>query len=169
MRSQSILAVSAVAFVALFVFALLMARKYGIGIELTRNADANRRAMEQQAHETLQRLAANPRLTVARQALPQDQERSKKAVVLCVISRHIVSLLLKQPDSSQEASESLIERLQTVDVEPASYEATELPALIAGIVAAQNKNPSPALRSDFDELIETLERENDRGSRVVIY
>jgi hypothetical protein len=166
MRLQSMLITSAVVLLVLGAGAVLVARKYKIlGVELTRNADANSRARELQAHETLQRLAANPKLTVVRQALPQDQGRGKKTVVLCVLSRHIVPALLESADPSQP----LLNQLESVDVEPVPYDKTELPALIAEITAAQKRNPSLALAGDFKELLAALEKETDPRSQVVFY
>ena len=169
MRIQSIFVASAVAFLALDACAFLAARKYGIGVELTRNAYANSRARELQAHETLQRLAADPKLTVVRQALPQGQGRGKKTVVLCVLSRHIVPALLKSADPSQPPNQPFIEQLESIDVEPVLYSKTELPALIAEIAAAQKRNSSPALAGDFSELLAVLQKETDPRSQVVFY
>ena len=166
MRLQSILVPSAVALLVLGAGAVLVARKYRIlGVELTRNAEANSRARELRAHEVLQRLAANPKLTVVRQVLPQDQGRGKKTVVLCVLSRHIVPALLESANLSQP----LLNQLESVDVEPVPYNKAELPALIAEITAAQKRNPSPALTGDFNELLATLEKETDPHSQVVFY
>ena len=169
MRLQSIFVASLVVFLALGAGVVLVVRKYRImGIGLTRNAEANSRARAVRAHETLQRLASNPKLTVVRQTLPEDQGRGKKAVVLCVLSRHIVPVLLKAADPSQPLN-PLIEQLESIDVEPVPYDNAELPALIAEIAAAKKRNTSQALAGDFNELLAALERETDPRSQVVFY
>jgi hypothetical protein len=170
MRIQPIFVVSAIALVAVSACAVLVARKYKlIGVELTQNAEANRRVRELEAHATLQRLAANPKLTVVRQALSRDQGRSRKTEVLCVISRHIVPVLLKSADPSQPPNQPLLKQLESIDVEPVPYDKTELPALIAEIDAAQKRNPSPALADDFKELLGALENKTYSSSQVVFY
>jgi hypothetical protein len=42
----------------------------------------------------------------------------RNPVVLCVLSRHVLGMLVKPTDSSQAANQPLLQRLDTVDVEP---------------------------------------------------
>jgi hypothetical protein len=169
MRIQSILITSAVVLLVLGIGAVLVARKYKIlGVELTRNAEANGRAREQQAHETLQKLAADPKLTVVRQR-SQDVGGKMNPVVLCVLSRHVLGMLVKPTDSTQAANQPLLQRLDTVDVEPVPYDKTELPSLIAEIAAVQGGNPPAALASDLNKLVAILQKEKTPGSEVVFY
>jgi hypothetical protein len=169
MRLQTVLITSAVTLLVLGAGAVLMARKYRIlGIELTRNSEANSRAREQKAHETLQRLAADPKLTVVTQRA-QEVGGKRNPVVLCVLSRHLLGMLVKPNDSVQAANQPLLQRLDTVDVEPVPYEKTELPNLIAEIAAIRGDNPSSPLASDLNELLASLQKENAPGYEVVFY
>jgi hypothetical protein len=169
MRLQSILITSAVVLLALGVGAVLVARKYRIlGVELTRNAEANSKSREQKAHETLRRLAADPKLTVVTQR-SQDVGGKRNPVVLCVLSRHVLGMLVKPTDSAQAANQPLLQRLDTVDVEPVPYEKTELPNLIAEITAVQGDNPSSPLTTDLTKLLASLQKENAPGYEVVFY
>jgi hypothetical protein len=169
MRLQSILVTSAVTLLVLGTGAVLVARKYRIlGVELTRNAEANSRAREQKAHETLQRIASNPKLTVVTQR-SQDVGGKRNPVVLCMLSRHVLGMLVKPTDSAQAANQPLLQRLDTVDVEPVSYEQTELPNLIAEIAAVQSDNPLSPFASDLNKLLASLHKENEPGYEVVFY
>ena len=170
MRVYSIIVTSVLTLLAVSACAFLVARKYGIGVELTRNADANKRSRELRAYETLQRLAADPKLTVVRQPSPQDLAGGKKPVVICVVSRNILVTLVKTSDSSKlPAQQPLIVRLETVDVEPVAYDKAELSELIAEIAAVRGESSSSNLTGDLSKLLGSLEKENDQGSGIIFY
>lgn len=161
MRIQTIIFSCIAACFVLCLCFFLFAHQRGWSIELTRNSDANRKARALQAQETLRRLAASPELTIVR------AEPHRQSVVLCVVSRHIVSALLNSVDPSIPRNRTLIGKLENVDVEPVPYENAELPALISEISAAEAKNDSPALAGDFGQLISTLQKEKGAGSQIV--
>lgn len=161
MRIQTVI-FSCIAVCLVFILCfVLSAHRRGLRIELTRNAEANHKARESRAQETLRRLAANPELKVVREG------PHKQPVVLCVISRNIVSALLKSVDPSIPINRTLVGQLENVDVEPVPYNNAELPKLISEIAVAREKNLTPNLASDFNQLITTLQKEIGSGTQIL--
>jgi hypothetical protein len=126
MSLRSIAIVSSVGVFVLGENGFLLARRYGVKVELTRNADANRRLRELQADELLRQIAANPKITVATRATPRGSLGvRKKSTVLCILDRRILSVLV-----GRSGERPLLERLETIDVESALHKREEIGALI---------------------------------------
>ena len=84
-----------------------------------------------------------------------------------MISRNIVSALLKSVDPSIPINRTLVGQLENVDVEPVPYNNAELPKLISEIAVAREKNLTPNLASDFNQLITTLQKEIGSGTQIL--
>jgi hypothetical protein len=167
MRSQSVFIIATLAIVVVIV-AALAARKQGFGLELTRNAGTHRRTRELQGNAHLHMLAANPKLTVVRQAIFPDPSGKRNPVTLCILNRHILSILSISSDSPL-SGRPLLERLESVNIEPVAYDHTELPALIAELAAVSNAAPSSAFRNDLNTLLVGLQKGDQPGSEIVFY
>ena len=147
----------------------LAARKYGIGLELTRNAAANQKARASQGNAYLQTLAANPKLTVVRQSVSAYRGGKRNPTTLCVLNRHILSVLSNSASASSSTARPLLSRLESVNIEPVAYDRAEVPSLITELTAVNNSNPSSAFAGDLKNLITGLEQGNNQASEVVFY
>lgn len=163
-----IMVVSAAVAIVLIGGAYLAVRKYGIRVELTRNLEANQKAEILQAHENLQRLASDPKLTVVWQRSENLGEK-RDPIVLCVLKRPIVAMLVNATGSTEAAGRPLLERLDSVDVEPVPYSKKELPTLISEIAAVQRGNPLSPFSGDLNELLAALKKEGPPETEVVFY
>jgi len=169
MSIKSILLESAAVVVVLIGGAYLMMRRHGISVELTRHSGTSRKAEAVEAQETLQRLAADPKLTVVWQR-SENLGGKRNPIVLCVLKRPIVSILVKPiAPAGAIGRRSLLERLDSVDVEPVPYSKAELPSLIAEIAAVQKNNPSSPFSNDLKELLVALKRKEPPETEVVFY
>lgn len=149
-------------------WAYLVMRKHGVRVELTRNSTANRKAEALEAQKTLQRLAADPKLTVVWQRA-KSLEGKRDPVVLCALKRPVLWMLVRPSGSSEAADRLLLQRLDSVDVEPVSYGKEEIPGLITEIAAVRRGNPSSPFSEDLLELWAALKREVPPGTEVAFY
>ncbi|MGC1903799.1 MAG: hypothetical protein WA715_08270 [Candidatus Acidiferrum sp.] len=168
MPMKLVLAESAVAAVFLTGGTYLMIRRHGVKIELTRHSEANRKAEALEAQETLQRLAANPKLTVVWQRSGK-LEGKRNPIVLCVLKRPIVGLLVRPSGSTETGGRPLLQKLDSVDVEPVLYSRSELPSLISEIAAVHRDDPSSPFSGDLNELLAALKTEGPPETELAFY
>lgn len=168
MRMSSIVVISFAGLFAAITCGYLIARKYGVSVELTRNATAKARAKDAEANALLRKLAADLKLTVGNQTTI-DAERGKKPLVLAVVSRRILSILVNPTGNTVSGAHSLLQKLGEVDVEPVSYSKREIPALISELMAIQSEHQTPALNGELATLIEGLKQGGDKGSEIIFY
>lgn len=168
MRTHSAIVITSVGLLALGICGYLIARKYGVSVVLTRNAAANARSRKSEADELLQRLAADPKLTIGSQTV-NGAKRGKKPLVLAVVSRHVLPLLVHAAAPAGSGAYPLLERLGDVDVESVSYQNAEIPSLISELVALQSEHQTSTLSEDLMMLIEGLKQVKDQGAEVIFY
>lgn len=168
MRLSTVVALSSVVLLAVVVGGYLMARKYAVSVELTRNAAANAKARQTEANELLQRLAGSPKLTIGSQT-ENGAKRGQKPLVLAVVSRHVLPLIASAAGTERSSRYPLLERLENVDVESVSYKSAAIPALIEELTSVQSEHQTSPLNGDLTKLIEGLKQGSKQGSQVIFY
>jgi len=168
MRLSSVVVITSFGLLTIGVLSYFVARKYGISLELTRNASSHAKEREMRANELLQRLAAYPKLTIRTQA--QDSSKQGKGhLVLAVVSRHVLGLIADVDRTEHPRPYPLLERLEEVDVESITYQSEEVPALILELRAVRSRHQNSPLNEDMTTLIQSLQQGANEGSEVVFY